>query len=151
MLPEQNDYPVEILHWCLVSLDAWGEALRRNDRHLDRWAFYYSLPTKIYGVGYDPKTWWECDNGPIGPAERQGFSRGAKALEAAGLLVLIRQHGTRLSHVQPTPKGLQVALRLNPEADRKNVAKAIRTAAWGTKAHVAAIKAEAQVEGTTDG
>lgn len=136
-----HDFQAEILHWLVVSLDAFGEALLRGDPHLDRWAGFYDTPIKVFGPPYDPKLWWEADHGVIGVAERQAFSRAAKTLEAAGLVVLIRQHGTRLSHLKPTAKGLQVALRLTPEADRVSIAKAVRTATWGTKQHLAAIKA----------
>ncbi|NLF10129.1 MAG: hypothetical protein GX594_19440 [Pirellulaceae bacterium] len=135
-----TDFQTLTLHWTIVTLDAWGTALIRRDQRLDHWATLYNLPVKVYGAEYDPAFWWECEKlGQISPAERQAFSRAAKALEAAGLLVLIRRGGTRLSHIQPTPKGLRVALELTPAVNRPSIQKAIETAVWATTEHLAAV------------
>jgi hypothetical protein len=136
---QTTDYEAEILYWMVVSLDAFGSAILRNDKHLDRWANLPDAPCRLHGPRYDPTT-WRTEQGPPTPADRQGFSCAAQSLEAAGLVVLVRQHGKRVSHVRPTPLGLRVALTLAPEADLAAIAKAIKTAAWGTAAHLATIK-----------
>jgi hypothetical protein len=139
MTTKPVDSEALILDWLLAGLDSLGEGLRRRDRQLDLWAMAYNSPTKIFGVEYAPGFWWESDYGPISEAERKAFSRAAKSLEAAGLVVLIRQHGSRLSHLQPTAKGLQVGLKLCPQAGRENIAEALKAATWATPEHIRVI------------
>ena len=134
-----TDVQAETLYWLIVSLDAFGQALLRNDPQLDRWAHFHNTECKVFGPRYDPAGWWSADHGQIGPAERQAFSRAAKSLETLGLVTLIRRHGSRLSHVRPTPKGLAVGLRLAPEASRAAIRAAIQTAEWGTSDHLDAL------------
>jgi hypothetical protein len=142
------DYQQEILDWTLASLNAWGTALDRQGPD-DWWAQGWNSarddrPTfqlAQFGAKYDPAGWLERS---LNQAERQAFSRAVKELDHLGLIVPIYRHGSRLSHIQLTPKGLIVALKLIGAEDLAGIRVALTTAKWATPAHLAAIRAAGQ-------
>ena len=142
------DAESEILTATIAGLEAWGQALRHLDAG-DRsywWAraFHSNNPAEQYrehGVPYRPTLWVESE---LDTAQRQALSRAVRSLSNLGLIVAVRQNGSRVSHIQPTPKGLQMAIKLVVQQghmpDTKAVAIALRTSGWATDEHLAALE-----------
>lgn len=139
------DYEREILVQALSWLDFWGWALvtcdagdRTNSWCRDRTSKFPAEYEKL-GARYIPAMWAEWGGYELTAAGRQAFSRAARHLESLGLIVAVRQSGTRLTHLRPTPRGLRVAVRLaqddgNPP-DLEYIAKAMLEAGWVTEGH----------------
>lgn len=82
------------------------------------------------GIPYRPAQW---DNAPLDYARRQAYSRAAQWLEGMGFLRRITErHRNRVTHVQLTASGLQLALWLaGRHADRLAIAEGLRLTNWG--------------------
>jgi hypothetical protein len=138
------DYKTEILRQVLSALEIWGSALSRLDTGdwKEGWARNrknpFAVAFKTIGITYIPAQWAEWGNYSIDAAGRQQFSRAARRLEAAGLLVRVCSNG-RLTHVRPTAAGLSAAIQQavarGDAPDLPAIHKALAEATWATDEH----------------
>jgi hypothetical protein len=139
-----TDCEAAILTEGLIALKDWGDGLRSRDRSSwwmkkfdDRHNQCFPFQMRHLGIPYEPREWV---GEPLTSGERQAFARAAASLEALGLIIPVRQRGTRLSHFRLTPRGLQIAVVLNSDVDLQSVKKAIATTKWGTREHLRAVR-----------
>jgi hypothetical protein len=137
------DYESAILYWVLIGLDVWGHDLASRGVSA-RWAKETgdgpASQLRHHGVRYEPAMWAKYDAAPPPTvAARKAYSRAVLSLEELRLVVAVRSSG-RTTHLQLTPRGVAVGLRLHRDIRPKDVAAALKAAKWAGKQHVAAIK-----------
>jgi hypothetical protein len=141
------DYEALILEDLVANLDGWGQSLREN-KPSDSWArmFHSDNPAqqlRDWGCRYDSESF--AFGHDVTAADRMGFTRAARNLAGLHLVVVIRRRGSRVSHLQITPKGLDMGVRLvrsqGGKPDLGNLALALATSRWATSEHLAAVEA----------
>jgi hypothetical protein len=121
-----NEYARSILLSVLVEI----EGLPRLGDALKRGVTWELKQVRDQGIEYKPAKW----NGvPLDEAQRQAYSRAVLHLEKFGIVQRITErHRNRVTHVQPTARGLRLALRLvGRSADRLVIADGLRLTNWG--------------------
>ena len=144
------DYESEIMTAVVDGLDFFGAEIRAGAT----WAKpvyrekegLHSVAYEIvhYGIPYIPKDWMDRT---LTETERQGFSRGVRHLERLGLIVGFSRR-SRVSHLQPTPRGLEIGIELfrraGDQADLEALDIALAAATWAGPEHRAALRLEVQ-------
>jgi hypothetical protein len=142
------DHEIEIMTAILIRLDVLGTDLRDG-----KWwtqGFYRNDPRSRgltyeivhYGIPYRPRDW--LDAAPTA-LDRQHFCRALTRLCALKLIVRVERFGNRTTHLQITPKGLTVGLRvlekIGETVDLDAIKAALEIVAWATPEHHAALAA----------
>jgi hypothetical protein len=141
-----HDYEEEILTAIIAELDTWGHALQ-SDRPEHKWArmCYADNPceqlqrwgvpnhAEIFAIGKE-----------LTQADRMSFSRCLRRLSGMRLIQTIRRHNSRVTHIQPTARGLEMGIRLvrqsGAEPDIANILTALRTTKWSTPEHLSTLE-----------
>jgi hypothetical protein len=145
------DYKVASLVGILADLDGFGGALlapwgwqsrKFNDPRYPR---PYSMSHD--GPPYSPRMW--LGRRPT-TTESQAFHRVTLDLARQGLVELIARYNGRTTHVRPTPRGLDVAIKVvrqgGEEPGLDNIMAALDASKWASPKHrqaVAALRQEA--------
>ncbi len=141
------DYESETLKAVVLDLLCFGEDLRRGKSYTapgyrnDPRQQTYASEVIRFGLRYAPGEWQKG----LTAAEREGFSRGVKHLERLRLVVPVERYGKRLTHLQPTPRGLEIGVKLLQRAGEfpnlQAIDAALEVMAWATPEHRAAVAA----------
>jgi hypothetical protein len=141
-----HDHEAEILIAIIAELDTWGHALQ-SDRPQHKWArmFYADNPAEqlqrwgvpnhaeIFAIGKE-----------LTQADRMSFSRSIRRLAGLRLILPIRRHNSRVSHLQITPRGLELGVRLlrqnGAEPDLENITTALKATRWATPEHLSTLE-----------
>ncbi len=130
-----SDPESTILLLALGRLERWGKAIRAG-KHRAR-----SLCYK--GIKYTPSRWFS----DLSHADQQRLGRGRRHLEQLGLIGPFRRYGVdgRVMHFRPTPKGVEIAIRLRRRVgdpvDVDALTAALDAADWATDEHRAVLAA----------
>jgi hypothetical protein len=113
-----------LLRAMLAEIESFGE-LAEDVAHSQH---VHMLGMRFRGVPYQPCQWFA----PLTNAARMAYSRAARRLEDTGWVWRVtEERRDRVTHLQPTEAGLQLALELVPGADRAALARGLRHTTWG--------------------
>ena len=129
---------LELFGLCLRKRDSWTSPAYRSDPR--RRSYAWELVN--CGMPYSPRDWTEE---ALTAADRQRFTRAVDRLCKQRLLVRVERFCHRLTHLQLTPRGLAVGIRvaekIGEAVDLRAVKKALAVCEWATKEHREALAA----------
>ena len=129
---------LELFGLCLRKRNSWTSPAYRSDPR--RRSYAWELVN--CGMPYSPRDWTDQE---LTASDRQRFTRAVERLCRLTLLVRVARFGNRTTHLQLTPRGLTVGVKvaetIGEAVDLRSVKKALAVCEWATKEHREALAA----------